>query len=223
MRARDRALRKSNHPARHRRRFPQQRVRVELGAAWRPVNEPRGRGARGRVEVLGILARDCPGLDLVNASLLNTTDCGDGNTTFIYSDLAAGTYRDPANLITADVFSDPPMNAAPVVKQGGSMRLADGVEWQATGAAANLTDGRYTMGLRPHFVSPRGGPGVALTGEIAIAELTGSESVAHFSFAGRTWVAQSDGMHPYQIGTSQEFRLDVARGLYFDDTGRRVA
>ncbi len=135
----------------------------------------------------------------------------------------AATYRDPANIITADVFSDPPMNAAPVTKQGAVIRLADGVEWQASGPSADLPDGQYTLGLRPHFVSPRGGPGVPLTGEIAIAELTGSESVAHFSFAGRTWVAQSDGMHPYQIGTRQDFRLDVARGLYFDDSGRRVA
>ncbi|MBK9761657.1 MAG: T9SS type A sorting domain-containing protein [Flavobacteriales bacterium] len=43
----------------------------------------------------GILARDCPGLDLVSASQFNTTDCGDGNTTFIYNTLAAGTYYLP--------------------------------------------------------------------------------------------------------------------------------
>jgi glycerol transport system ATP-binding protein len=133
------------------------------------------------------------------------------------------TYREPANLITAEVFSDPPMNAAPVVKDGNVVRLTPEVSWPASGAVAALPDGHYTLGLRPHFVSPRGGPGVPLTGEISIAELTGSESVAHFGFAGSTWVAQSDGMHPYQIGTRQEFRLDVARGLYFDDKGRRVA
>ncbi len=135
----------------------------------------------------------------------------------------AATYRDPANLVTAEVFSDPPINAAPVVKEGNVVRLTPDVAWPATGPAAALPDGRYTLGLRPHFVAPGTGAGVALTGEIAIAELTGSESVAHFGFGGLTWVAQSDGVHPYRIGTRQEFRLDVARGLYFDETGRRVA
>lgn len=44
---------------------------------------------------LGILARDCPGLDLVNATTFNTTTCGDGNSTFNYEFLEAGTYYLP--------------------------------------------------------------------------------------------------------------------------------
>jgi glycerol transport system ATP-binding protein len=115
------------------------------------------------------------------------------------------------------------MNAAPVVKTANLIRLSDQLSWPADGQSAKLADGPYTIGLRPHFVSPRGGPGVPLTGRIAIAELTGSESVAHFAFAGVTWVSQSDGVHPYRVGDSHEFRLDVSRGLYFDKDGRRVA
>jgi glycerol transport system ATP-binding protein len=133
------------------------------------------------------------------------------------------TYRNPANLITADVFSDPPINMAPVVKDGGTVRLAEGIAWGATGAVAGLPNGPYTMGLRPHFVSPDSGAGVALSGRIVIAELSGSESVAHFQFGENTWVAQSDGVHPYRVGEQQDFRLDVARALYFDTGGRRVA
>jgi glycerol transport system ATP-binding protein len=106
------------------------------------------------------------------------------------------TYRNPANLITADVFSDPPINMAPVTKTGGRIRLGDGIEWAANGPAEGLADGTYTVGLRPHFVSPIARSGVALTGRIAIAELSGSESVAHFQFGPHTWVAQSDGVHP---------------------------
>ena len=135
----------------------------------------------------------------------------------------AETYRNPANLITADVFSDPPMNAAPVVKEGGMVRLLPEVAWPVSGPAAGLPDGSYTIGLRPHFVSPGGGSGIPLRGRIAIAELSGSESVAHFQFGDLTWVAQSDGVHPYRVGEPHEFRLDVSRALYFDSEGRRVA
>jgi glycerol transport system ATP-binding protein len=133
------------------------------------------------------------------------------------------TYRNPANLTTADVFSDPPINMAPVTKTGSAIRLQDGVEWSAAGAAASLPDGAYTVGLRPHFVSPTARVGVPLKGRIAIAELSGSESVAHFQFGSHTWVAQSDGVHPYRVGEVHEFCLDTSHALYFDAEGRRVA
>lgn len=44
---------------------------------------------------LGIISRDCPGNDLVNASAFNTVDCGNGNATFRYDFLQAGTYYVP--------------------------------------------------------------------------------------------------------------------------------
>ena len=134
-------------------------------------------------------------------------------------------YRAPVDLTTAEVFSDPPINAAPVEKAGGEIRLLEHVRWPAQGPVAALPDGAYTLGLRPHFVSPRppAGPSVPLRGEVRITELSGSESVAHFDAGGRTWVAQSDGIHPYRVGGTYEFHLDVARGLYFAPDGRRVA
>jgi hypothetical protein len=36
-------------------------------------------------------------------------------------------------------------------------------------------------------------------------------------------VAQSKGVHPYRVGETHAFYLDVRRGLYFDADGRRVA
>lgn len=47
---------------------------------------------------LGVLTRDCPGSDLVYFSTVNTTDCGDGNSSYIFSSLAAGTYYVPVLL-----------------------------------------------------------------------------------------------------------------------------
>jgi glycerol transport system ATP-binding protein len=134
-------------------------------------------------------------------------------------------YRAPVDLTTARVFSDPPINAAPVEKRAGEIVLLDQVRWPAAGAAAAIPDGVYTLGLRPHFVAPRpSAPGqVPLDGVVQITELSGSESVAHFAVGDRTWVAQSDGVHPYKVGASQAFYLDVTHGLYFDASGRRVA
>jgi glycerol transport system ATP-binding protein len=123
------------------------------------------------------------------------------------------------------VFSDPPLNAAAVEKRGAEIVLFDRVRWTAAGAAAALADGRYTLGLRPHFVTPQpsGADQVTLEGVVQITELSGSESVAHFAAGPDTWVAQSDGVHPYRVGDSHRFYLEVSRGLYFGPDGQRVA
>jgi glycerol transport system ATP-binding protein len=135
----------------------------------------------------------------------------------------AEVYRSPTDAVSAGVFSDPPINLAPVTKQGARMSLAGAEDWDASGAAAALPDGAYLFAIRPHFVSPVGGWGVAITGKVAVTELSGSESTAHFTFGPHTWVSQAQGVHPYEIGQAHVFHADVARGFYFDAAGRRVA
>src|SRR5215467_730644 len=55
-------------------------------------------------------------------------------------------YRQPVDLTTARVFSDPPINTAQVIKSGASVRLGDSVQWPAEGPLATLPDGPYTLG-----------------------------------------------------------------------------
>ncbi|NIP17403.1 MAG: ABC transporter ATP-binding protein, partial [Xanthomonadales bacterium] len=40
-------------------------------------------------------------------------------------------YREPSDLRTARVFSDPPINSAPVRKEGGRFHLSSQVSWDA--------------------------------------------------------------------------------------------
>ena len=136
-------------------------------------------------------------------------------------------YRQPADLTTARVFSDPPINAARVAKSGGRMELSPGVGWAAEGALGGLADGTYTMGLRPHHVAPAG-PGtdsraVQVESKVLIAEISGSESVIHFDLGGQTWVSQSQGVQNFKVGETARFALSVSHGLYFAPDGARVA
>jgi glycerol transport system ATP-binding protein len=137
----------------------------------------------------------------------------------------AAAYRRPDTLDTARVFSDPPINVGAVSKQGGTIRLDDHASWHAAGRAAGLPDGDYTLAVRPHHVTPAraAGDAVPLEGTVLLTELSGSESVAHFRFGERTWVAQSHGVHAYRIGERHTFWLDPAGHLYFDRDGNLVA
>jgi len=136
-------------------------------------------------------------------------------------------FRQPVDLTTARAFSDPPINTAQVVKRGGRIELGTLTGWTAGGPLAALPDGPYTFGLRPHHVQPEGGGGpeggVAVTGPVSIAEISGSESVVHFGVDGTTWVSQSRGICRFAVGEVASFRLEVGRGLYFAPDGRCVS
>ena len=133
-------------------------------------------------------------------------------------------YREPADLVTAKVFSDPPINVAPVTKTGRRFHLSAQVSWPAEGRLGELPDGPYTVGLRPHNVLRASGKGGAVPVDcrVLIAEISGSESVVHFDLGGMTWVSQSHGVHGFKVGETVRFELDVARCLYFAPDGARV-
>jgi glycerol transport system ATP-binding protein len=137
---------------------------------------------------------------------------------------SSAVYRDPVDLATAQVFSDPPINTARVEKQGRRIRLSAEVGWDAGDRLGNLPDGPYTVGLRPHHVLPaqEGCAGVAVDGKILITEISGSESVVHFNLGGLTWVSLSHGVRRFAVGGQARFALDVARCLYFAPDGARV-
>jgi glycerol transport system ATP-binding protein len=137
----------------------------------------------------------------------------------------AAIYRSPGDLMTARVFSDPPINVADVRKQGGEMIMGDIARWPAKGAIAAAADGLYTVGVRPHFVTPtqEGADAVRLLGQVQVTEISGSESVAHFQLGDHGWVSQSHGVYPLQVGDHHEFFLNVDQCLYFGEDDKLIA
>jgi glycerol transport system ATP-binding protein len=137
----------------------------------------------------------------------------------------ADIYRNPDNLKAAQVFSDPPINVADVTKSGGEARLAIGIAWPLAGQSASLPDGRYTVAVRPHRVTPHrmNERDVALKGHVLVTELSGSDSSAHFRLGDDAWVSLAAGVHPYQVGEDHVFYMDPAHCRYFGTDGKRVA
>ena len=137
----------------------------------------------------------------------------------------AEVYRRPGGLRTARVFSDPPINTASVTKKGSRFILNDRVGWDAECARAELPDGDYIMGIRPHHVTPHGsGPGgVELEGTVLVTELSGSESIVHFDLDGQAWISQSHGIHPFKVGSAARFCMDIGKAKFFDLDDRLAA
>lgn len=137
----------------------------------------------------------------------------------------ASIYRNPDNVTSARVFSDPPINTADIVKQGDTARLGSGESWALSGAAAGLADGAYVIAIRPHHVLPVADERtiVRLSGRVQVTELSGSESSAHFERGDKSWVSLSAGVHPYEVGEMHDFHFDPASCYFFAPDGARVA
>jgi len=124
-------------------------------------------------------------------------------------------YRHPESLASARVFSDPPVNIASIEKRGGTAYLSDTVSWSVPAKLAEMPDGAYKIGLRPHHLLPVG-EGIEVDGEVQIAEISGSESIIRVIVEGNNWVSEAHGIHGYEFGENARFFFDSNRCLYFD-------
>ena len=97
--------------------------------------------------------------------------------------------------------------------------------WPATGPAAGLAEGRYTVGLRPHHITPSRPAGDVLEVEARVlaAELSGSESVVHVEIGGHAWISQSHGVHAVAAGATEPMYLQTGRFFYFGEDGALLA
>ncbi len=134
-------------------------------------------------------------------------------------------YRNPKDLVSASVFSDPPINTATVTKRGDRFHLDEAISWAAPETQTGLADGSYRIGIRPHHIVPAGAGegGAKLTGQVMITELSGSESVVHFQLGNHTWVSQSHGIHGHDVGEVAEFEMAVDHAFVFSEGGEVVA
>jgi glycerol transport system ATP-binding protein len=135
------------------------------------------------------------------------------------------TYRRPQNLITAQVFSEPPMNTAKVEKHGSKITIFGDQKWDAGAAAEKLRDGTYTIGIRPHNIAPfkHGKVVGSMKAKVIVTEISGSESVIHAKVGNQTWISQSHGIHAMPIGSMAELFVDIDQSLYFDEQGKLVS
>ena len=133
-------------------------------------------------------------------------------------------FRNPVDLITAQTFSDPPLNTAPATKQGTRFSVGD-IQLVIPDNLTHLADGSYTIGFRAHHLSlsRHEGPSTELNGAVSVTEITGSESFVHVNCANEKWVMLTSGVHDFDPGTPLTFYLDSRHLMVFDGAGRKVA
>ena len=134
-------------------------------------------------------------------------------------------YRQPINVTTARVFSDPPMNFLNVTKSKKIITFADGQTTPAAGAFAGLADGNYVAGFRPNHLDLRKNASdtIEFTGKLQVTEITGSETFIHLDHHGENWVGLIHGVKNLPIGAALDVYLDPCHIYVFAEDGSSVA
>jgi glycerol transport system ATP-binding protein len=111
-----------------------------------------------------------------------------------------------------------------VMKKGEEITLENNVMWRSPRIAQSVPDGNYTIGIRPHHITPvsQAKEASVIEGRVLVTELSGSESVIHFDMNGQTWVSQSHGIHPFEVGATARLFVDVEQSFFFNGDNRLV-
>ncbi len=134
-------------------------------------------------------------------------------------------YRQPADAITARVFSDPPMNFVSCVKEGHRINFGDTANAPADGPFASIPDGRYRAGFRANHLelNKHSGTAVEFRCTLAVTEITGSETFLHLHHGQERWVGLVHGVHDLESGAEVSVWLDPAHVYLFDSQDRLAA
>jgi glycerol transport system ATP-binding protein len=113
-------------------------------------------------------------------------------------------FRRPADLTTARVFSDPPLNTLAIVKSGATVSLSTGGQVRVSGAFLMVPDGEYTVGFRAHHLGlePLGGEALSIDASVSVSEITGSESFIHLDAGSHRFVALVPGVKRVEPGSA---------------------
>ena len=117
-------------------------------------------------------------------------------------------YRQPADLITAKTFSDPPLNVLPI----------------ALAPQPERYPGAQTLAFRAHHLRPqrRTAEAYAFSLEVVSTEITGSETYVHVKFADQVWVMLTHGVQVFTPGETISVYLEPADVMQFDADGRAM-
>ncbi|MCZ7861975.1 ABC transporter ATP-binding protein [Agrobacterium salinitolerans] len=133
-------------------------------------------------------------------------------------------YRRPVDIVTAEIFADPPLNTIEVVKAGGTFTRADQAVIAVPAHLAAVPDGPLTIAFQPHHLFPqaKGEARQSIRARTLISEIAGSESFVHVEFSGRRWVMLAHGIHDIEPDRDIELFLDTKHLMAFDANGRAI-
>ena len=127
-----------------------------------------------------------------------------------------------AELLTPEKITTTHFRYPVMDNKGGVVALKSGLG-EVT-AIVKIKDGKYKVGIRPHNITTykEGSNSVEIKGKVLISELSGSESLIHFTNSNSNWVSLSNGTHQMNVGQEAKLYMNVDEFMYFDQNNNLI-
>ncbi|WP_336367527.1 ABC transporter ATP-binding protein [Marinobacter sp. C2H3] len=133
-------------------------------------------------------------------------------------------YRAPVSTLAAELFSEPPMNMIRGRVTDTEVTFDEYSHHALTRELAQLAPGDYWFGIRPSHIGlvPAHNDDFEMSMEVALSDISGSETFMHVQNRHFEMVLQLMGVHQYHTGAPIKVYLPVDKLFVFDQSGSLV-
>jgi len=153
-----------------------------------------------------------------------------GNTAVLHEGrlLQAGptaeVYHKPKDIVTAEMFSEPPINIISAKVSDNEVTFDKTVHFQLNADLRNLSAGDYKFGVRASHIGlvPQADDDLELPVKVELAEISGSETFLHVHNPHFDLVLHLSGVHEYKVDQEIKIYFPTHKVFAFDREGQLV-
>ncbi|BFM49900.1 ABC transporter ATP-binding protein [Marinomonas sp. THO17] len=136
----------------------------------------------------------------------------------------AQVYHQPKDIITAAMFSEPPINLVPGRVSEEEVTFDETVHFRLNSDLRNLPPGQYQFGVRASHIGlvPHSDDDLELPVKVDLAEISGSETFLHVHNSYFDLVVHLSGVHEYQVDQDIKVYFPTHKLYAFDSQGEMV-
>lgn len=136
----------------------------------------------------------------------------------------AEVYHKPQDIITAEMFSEPPINVVSGRVTENEVTFDETVHFQLNTDLRMLEPGQYQFGVRASHIGlvPHADDDLELPVRVDLAEISGSETFLHVHNPNFDLVLHLSGVHEYKVDQDIKVYFPTHKLYAFDQQGRMV-
>lgn len=136
----------------------------------------------------------------------------------------AKVYHQPKDIITAEMFSEPPINIVQGRVSEEEVTFDDTVHFRLNSDLRSLSPGEYQFGVRASHIGlvPHADDDLELPVRVDLAEISGSETFLHVHNPHFDLVLHLSGVHAYQVDQEIKVYFPTHKLYVFDTQGKMV-
>ena len=140
----------------------------------------------------------------------------------IQSGPTGAVYHRPSHILSAELFSEPPINLLPGRIGANEVSFQERLHFPLNADLQALEEGSYSFGVRPSHIGlvPSNDDDLEVSGVVELAEISGSETFLHVRNELMSLVLHLQGVHDYAVDSPIRIYIPTHKLFVFDAHGR---